>query len=56
MRASGGGDITPLIDKYIVRGELLQLPTGALGRCMKVRTDTGMYDWQVQRVEATCPR
>lgn len=56
VRASGGGDITPLIDKYIVRGELLQLPTGALGRCMKVRTDTGMYDWQVQRVEATCPR
>jgi hypothetical protein len=54
VKQAGGGDITPLYEKYIVRGELLQLPPGALGPCMAVSTETGPYGWQVQRVSAGC--
>jgi len=54
VRAAGGGDIAPLYEKYIVRGDLLLLPADALGACMAVRTDADGYGWQVQRVSATC--
>ncbi|KJV36788.1 hypothetical protein [Luteibacter yeojuensis] len=54
VKQAGGGDITPLYEKYIVRGELLQLPPGALGPCMVVSTETDPYGWQVQRVSARC--
>lgn len=54
VQSAGGGDVTPLYEKYIVRGELLQLPGDALGPCMSVRTDADGYGWQVQRVTATC--
>ncbi|UPG95206.1 hypothetical protein [Luteibacter aegosomatissinici] len=54
VRAAGGGDITPLVDKYIVRGELLQLPPDALGPCMSVTTQADMYGWQVQHIADTC--
>lgn len=54
VRAAGGGDITPLVDRYVVRGELLQLPPGALGPCMAVSTQADMAGWEVQRVSDTC--
>lgn len=56
VKAAGGGDVTALVDKYIVRGELLQLPPDALGACMTVRTDADIYGWQVQHVVPTCQR
>ena len=54
MSARADNDITPLYEKYIVRGDLLLLPADALGACMAVRTDADGYGWQVQRVSATC--
>lgn len=54
VKQAGGGDILPLYEKYIVRGELLQLPAGALGPCMAVSTQTDPYGWQVQRVSDQC--
>ncbi|QWT18865.1 hypothetical protein KPL74_14055 [Bacillus sp. NP157] len=54
VKATGGGDIAPLVDRYIVRGELLQLPPGALGPCMSVTTAQDGYGWQVQRITDTC--
>ncbi|MGF6495983.1 hypothetical protein ABIE56_004185 [Luteibacter sp. 621] len=54
IKAAGGGDITPLYEKYIVRGELLQLPPGALGPCMSVSTLADSSGWQVQGIADTC--
>ena len=50
--AEGGGDITPLYQRYIVDGELLQLPPTALGPCFSIGTVADIYGWQVQHVFA----
>jgi len=52
VAAEGGGDITPLYQRYIVDGELLQLPPTALGPCFSVGTVADIYGWQVQHVFA----
>jgi hypothetical protein len=52
VAAEGGGDITPLYQRYIVDGELLQLPPGTLGPCFAIGTVVYDYGWQVQHVFA----
>ncbi|MGA7437455.1 MAG: hypothetical protein WBW32_04910 [Luteibacter sp.] len=54
VKATGGGDISPLYEKYIVHGELIQLPPDAMGPCMALETQTDPYGWQIQRVSASC--
>jgi hypothetical protein len=52
VAAEGGGDITPLYQRYIVDGELLQLPPDTLGPCFAIGTVAYDYGWQVQHVFA----
>jgi len=57
VEAIGAGDIAPLYRRYIVDGELLQLPRDALGPCFTIGTVADWSGWQVQHVFArrTCP-
>jgi hypothetical protein len=55
VAAEGGGDITPLYQRYIVDGELLQLPTDTLGPCYSIGTVAYDYGWQEQHVFAKPP-
>jgi hypothetical protein len=55
VAAEGGGDIAPLYRRYIVDGELLQLPPDALGPCFSIGTVADIYGWQVQHVFAKPP-
>jgi hypothetical protein len=55
VAAEGGGDITPLYQRYIADGELLQLPPDALGPCFSIGTVADIYGWQVQHVFAKPP-
>jgi len=52
VAAEGGGDITALYQRYIVDGDLLQLPPDALGPCLSIGTVAYDYGWQVQHVFA----
>lgn len=52
VAAAGAGDITPLYRRYIVEGQLLQLPRDALGPCFTVGTVADWSGWQVQHVFA----
>jgi hypothetical protein len=52
VAAEGGGDIAPLYQRYIVDGELLQLPRDALGPCFSIGTVAYDYGWQQQHVFA----
>jgi hypothetical protein len=55
VAAEGGGDIAPLYQRYIVDGQLLQLPPDTLGPCFAVGTVAYDYGWQVQHVFAKPP-
>jgi hypothetical protein len=55
VAAEGGGDITPLYQRYIVDGELLQLPPDTLGPCFSIGTVAYDYGWQVQHAFAKPP-
>jgi hypothetical protein len=59
VAAEGGGDITSLYQRYIVDGELLQLPRTALGPCFTIGTVAAPDGWQIQHVFAkpapACP-
>lgn len=50
--AIGAGDIGPLYRRYIVDGDLLQLPRDALGPCFTIGTVADWGGWQVQHVFA----
>jgi hypothetical protein len=52
VAAEGGGDISPLYQRYIVDGDLLQLPPDTLGPCFPIGTVVYDYGWQVQHVFA----
>lgn len=52
VAAEGGGDISPLYQRYIVDGQLLQLPADTLGPCFSIGTVVYDYGWQVQHVFA----
>jgi hypothetical protein len=52
VAAEGGGDIAPLYQRYIVDGELLQLPRTALGPHYTIGTVAAPDGWQVQHVYA----
>jgi hypothetical protein len=52
VAAEGGGDIAPLYQRYIVDGQLLQLPRDALGPCFSIGTVAYDYGWQQQHVFA----
>jgi len=52
VAALGAGDIAPLYRRYIVEGQLLQLPRDALGPCFTVGTVADWSGWQVQHVFA----
>ncbi len=52
VAAEGGVDIAPLYQRYIVEGQLLQLPRDALGPCFSVGTVAYDYGWQQQHVFA----
>ena len=56
VAAEGGGDIAPLYRRYIVDGDLLQLPPDTLGPCFSIGTVVYDYGWQVQHVFAKPPR
>jgi hypothetical protein len=55
VAAEGGGDITLLYQRYIVEGDLLQLPADALGPCFRIGTVAYDYGWQIQHVFARPP-
>jgi hypothetical protein len=55
VAAEGGGDITSLYQRYIVEGDLLQLPPDTLGPCFSIGTVVYDYGWQVQHVFARPP-
>lgn len=48
----GAGDVGPLYRRYIVDGDLLQLPRDALGPCFTIGTVADWSGWQVQHVFA----
>ncbi|SEM80568.1 Predicted metalloprotease, contains C-terminal PDZ domain [Luteibacter sp. UNCMF331Sha3.1] len=52
VTAVGGGDIGPVYRRYIVDGELLQLPRNAYGACFSVGTVADWSGWQTQHVFA----
>ncbi|NII52737.1 hypothetical protein [Luteibacter sp. SG786] len=52
VAAIGAGDIAPLYRRYIVEGQLLQLPRDTLGPCFTVGTVADWSGWQVQHVFA----
>lgn len=52
VTAIDAGDITPLYRRYIVEGQLLQLPRDALGPCFTVGTVADWSGWEVQHVYA----
>lgn len=52
VAAVGGGDIAPLYRRYIVDGELLQVPRDAFGACFNVGTVADWSGWQIQHVFA----
>jgi hypothetical protein len=52
VAAEGGGDVAPLYQRYIVEGQLLQLPRDALGPCFSIGTVAYDYGWQQQHVFA----
>mgnify|MGYP001069175734 FL=1 len=56
VAAVGGGDIAPLYHRYIVDGQLLQLPPDALGLCYTIGTVADWAGWEVQHVfaKASC--
>jgi predicted metalloprotease with PDZ domain len=58
VAAIGAGDIAPLYKRYIVDGDLLQLPRDTLGPCFTIGTVADWNGWQVQHVFAkpACPR
>lgn len=55
VAAEGGGDIRPLYQRYILDGELLQLPPDTLGPCFAIGTVVYDYGWQQQHVFAKPP-
>jgi hypothetical protein len=52
VAAEGGGDIATLYQRYIVDGQLLQLPRDTLGPCFSIGTVAYDYGWQQQHVFA----
>ncbi|HVI55837.1 MAG TPA: hypothetical protein VM621_12410 [Luteibacter sp.] len=52
VAAEGGGDITALYQRYIVDGQLLQLPADTLGPDFSIGTVAYDYGWQIQHVFA----
>jgi hypothetical protein len=55
VAGEGGGDIAPLYQRYIVDGDLLQLPADTLGPCFRIGTVAYDYGWQIQHVFAKPP-
>mgnify|MGYP001030967517 CR=1 FL=1 len=55
VASEGGGDIAPLYQRYIVDGDLLQLPADTLGPCFRIGTVAYDYGWQIQHVFAKPP-
>jgi len=52
VAAIGGGDIAPAYRRYIVDGELLQVPRDVFGACFNVGTVADWSGWQIQHVYA----
>jgi hypothetical protein len=52
VAAEGGGDIATLYQRYIVDGQLLQLPRDTFGPCFSIGTVAYDYGWQQQHVFA----
>jgi predicted metalloprotease with PDZ domain len=52
VAAVGAGDVTSLYRRYIVDGELLQLPRDALAPCFTIGTVADWGGWQTQHVFA----
>ena len=52
VAAVGGGDIAPIYRRYIVDGDLLQVPRDVFGACFNVGTVADWEGWQTQHVFA----